>query len=153
MARFYEQGVIIESDYHLFWVGIKTSNGHEERIAVDKEVYDGILELQREYWRQEKKESRHTWHLELMSEHDLLRVQGNEGPEQILIESYEQTAITRAICQISETQRRRFLMHYLDELTLEQIATQEGCSNRAISYSLSLAKKNLRELLMDDFDF
>ena len=88
-----------------------------------------------------------------MSEHDLLRVQGNEGPEQILIESYEQTAITRAICQISETQRRRFLMHYLDELTLEQIATQEGCSNRAISYSLSLAKKNLRELLMDDFDF
>lgn len=153
MARFYEQGVKVELSEQFFWVEIDCATQGKRRVVVSKEVFNAILELQREHWRLEKRESRHTWHFEMMSEHDLARAQKSKDPGQILVEAYERAAIVRAILRIPEIQRRRFLLHYLHNLTLEQIAESEGCSHRAISYSLTLAKRNLRELLLEDFDF
>ncbi len=151
MVRFYKQEVVVDSNEIVFRIAIETSDGREEKVEVTKDIYDEITELQREYWRQEKRESRHTWHLELISEYDLPQVQGGKGPEQLLIEAYDRAVIVEAVLQIPETQRRRFLLHYLNNLTLDEIAKCEGCSNRAISYSLTLARRNLRELLHSDF--
>lgn len=42
-------------------------------------------------------------------------------------------------------QRRRFLLHHLEEVPVKVRARMEGYSDRAIKYSLVIARKNLRE--------
>lgn len=52
--------------------------------------------------------------------------------------------IYNAISQLNEIQRRRFIMYYLDEMTYEKIAEIEGCTKRAIKFSVDAARKNLQ---------
>lgn len=153
MTKFYNYGVSTDCGEPTYWVKVKVGNDSEVKTIIEHKVYEEIVSLQREYWRQEKKESRHTWHYELMSEGDLLKIHRSKDPEQLLVESYEKTVIANAVFRIPEIQRRRFLMHYLNGFTLDQIAEAEGCSNRAISYSLTLAKRNLQKLLVGEFDY
>jgi len=45
-----------------------------------------------------------------------------------------------AVAELSETQRRRFILYYYSELTYKQIAEMEGCSHVAVMRSLEKAK-------------
>lgn len=49
-----------------------------------------------------------------------------------------------ALQTLNEIQRRRFIMYYLDEMTYEKIAEIEGCTKRAIKFSVDAARKNLQ---------
>ncbi len=49
--------------------------------------------------------------------------------------------------ELPEVQRRRFLLHYLEQVPVKVLARMEGCSDRAVKYSLALARKNLRKAL------
>lgn len=55
--------------------------------------------------------------------------------------------IYNAMSQLNEIQRRRFIMYYIDEMTYEQIAKIEGCTKRAIKFSVDAARKNLQKML------
>jgi len=48
-----------------------------------------------------------------------------------------------AIQQLSETQRRRFVLHHEFGLTYGQIAKMENCTTRAVQYSVDVAKKKV----------
>lgn len=52
-----------------------------------------------------------------------------------------------AIMSLPEVQRRRILLYYFSELTFEQIAKMEGCTKRAIKFSVDIAIKKLKEIL------
>lgn len=63
------------------------------------------------------------------------------------MESYRQ--LREAVGELSEVQRRRVLLHFVDNLTLSRIAELEGVSQAAISNSIERAKKQLYKRLAD----
>ena len=63
------------------------------------------------------------------------------------MESYRQ--LYEAVNELSEAQRRRLLLHFVDNLTHSSIAELEGVSQAAISNSIDRAKKQLFKLLTD----
>jgi len=50
-----------------------------------------------------------------------------------------------ALATLTEIQRQRFLLHYERRLSYEQIAVAEGCSVRAVKYSVTSAKASLKK--------
>lgn len=54
-----------------------------------------------------------------------------------------------ALDQLPEVQLRRLLMHTVVRLPVREIARREGCSERAVKYSLARARRRMRALLTD----
>ena len=50
-----------------------------------------------------------------------------------------------AISKLPAVQRRRVLLYYFGEFTYEQIAQMEGCSKRAVKFSVDIAIQKLKE--------
>lgn len=148
MTRFYGKRIDEDGSEPRYLVTI-ACNGVATEIEVAKIVYDALDEMQREHWRLERRESRHTRHIEMMTERDLPRTAYAKDPEQLLIEQVEATEIKTALRSIPILQQRRFLLRHLIGLTIKQIAEIEGCSDRAVKYSLVLARENLRNLLSE----
>lgn len=152
MGRFYGKDFTGGEGGIRYFVTISTSGCNEVEIEVSREVYELLDEMQREYWRLEKRESRHSWHIEDMRESDLPHEKYVCTPEQAMMCRLESEALRAALMELPEVQRRRFLLHHLECVPVKVIARMEGCSDRAIKYSLALARKNLREMLSEDED-
>lgn len=114
---------------------------------MSRNVYELIDDMQREHWRLERRESRHSWHIEDMRESDLPYGKHVAMPEQLAMQRMDDEALGRALAALPEVQRRRFLLHHLEGLPVKAVARMESCSDRAVKYSLALARKNLRETL------
>lgn len=50
-----------------------------------------------------------------------------------------------AIFALPDIQRRRVLLYYFEGYTFEQIAKMEGCTKRAVKFSVDIAVKSLRK--------
>ena len=50
-----------------------------------------------------------------------------------------------AISKLPAIQRRRLLLYYFGEFTYEQIAQMEGCTKRAVKFSVDIAIQKLKE--------
>lgn len=146
MGRFYEWRVI-EGDGDRCVVTIKTDPYGAREVEAPREVCNFLDDLQREHWRLERRESRHSWHLEDMGECDLPSEGRVETPEQALMRQVERAELREALERLPLVARRRFLLHCLEGLSVKALAQLEGCSDRAIKYSLALARKKLREHL------
>lgn len=145
MGRFYEKRVLEDEDGTRYFVVISLSAREKVEVEVDREVSELLDELQREHWRIERSESRHTWHIEGMRESDLPHAKLVPTPEDLMMQKVQGAALRAALLELPEVQRRRFLLHHLEEVPVRVLARMEGCSDRAIKYSLAIARKNLRE--------
>lgn len=147
MSRFYgkrlEKGALDPKHF----ISIKQACGNCTELEVPKRIYDELEDLQREYWRLERREARHTRHIEMMHEYDLPHERYSKDPEQLLIEQIESLEIQETLHCIPLIQQRRFLLRHLIGLSIKQIAWIEGCTERAINYSLIRARDNLQEIL------
>ena len=146
MGRFYEWKTVGDGSDRCV-VTIKTDARNAREVEAPREVCNLLDDLQREYWRLERREARHSWHLEGMSEGDLLNGECAETPEEALMRQVELAELRRALGKLPHVARRRFLLHHLEGLSVRTLARIEGCSDRASKYSLALARKKLRELL------
>ena len=52
-----------------------------------------------------------------------------------------------ALSELSSAQLRRLLMHAVAQLPVREIARREGCSERAVKYSLARARRKMKEIL------
>lgn len=144
MGRFYEKRTVVfdgEMHYLIQIAGF----GAMGEIEVSKELCDELDELQREYWRTERRESRHSWHIEDMRESDLPNEKLVPTPEDLMMQKARDAALRAALLELPEVQRRRFVLHHLEDVPVKALARMEGCSDRAIKYSLAIARRNLRE--------
>lgn len=146
MGRFYERRVVEDEGGAHYLITIARTGGVDE-VEVSRDVYELIDDMQREHWRLERRESRHSWHIEDMREGDLPHEEHVVTPEQLAMRRVDDEALGRALMGLPEVQRRRFLLHHLEGLPVKTVARLEGCSDRAVKYSLALARKNLREAL------
>ncbi len=69
-----------------------------------------------------------------------------EGVEDIVLRGLQYEALHNAIAELPETQRRRLMLYYFSGLTYEQIAKQEGCTKRAVKFSVDLAIEKLKDI-------
>lgn len=70
-----------------------------------------------------------------------------ERVEDMVYRSIISEEIQKALLSLNEIQRRKFVMYYIDEMTYEQIAKIEGCTKRAIKFSVDAARMNLQKML------
>lgn len=152
MARFYEFSYEDAADEPAITIVVNNPLIGVTLLSIDEELLEVLNDLQREFWRLERRESRHSVHIENIPDIYLPHERFVKNPEQILIEQFESTEIHKALHGIPDTQRRRFLLRYLLDYSIRDIAELEGCSERAVKYSIALAKNNLRGLLSYDDD-
>ena len=90
--------------------------------------------------------SRHIEHSELTDETLNDRVfYKAERIEDIVSESIEYEQLHRAVSELPEVQRRRLKLYFFGELTYEQIAKLEGCTKRAVKFSVDIAVEKLKK--------
>ena len=150
MSRFYGRRILRTENEDCYLVTVPTDAQGLQEVEVSREVYQLIDDLQREFWRLERRESRHQWHLEDMYDSDLPEEGLAQSPESLLMEQLDRTSIYRALLLLPEVQRRRFLMRHLAGCSVKQIAHAEQCSERAVRYTLELARKGLQDALADE---
>lgn len=149
--RFYGlQSKIIDSTCH-YYAQINDVSGNATEIEIDCDLYDALVDLQREHWKLDKREQRHTVHLDAIPECYLPQTCYEDNPETILIDRLIREDVSNAFSQIPVKQQRRLVLRHIYDLPIKEIAKIEGCSERSIKYSLKLGKDNLRDILGKDF--
>lgn len=67
--------------------------------------------------------------------------------EDIVQRRLEHERLRRAIAQLPDTQRRRLVLYYFGSFTYQQIAEMEGCTKRAVKFSIDSATEKLKNFL------
>lgn len=67
--------------------------------------------------------------------------------EEIALERLQNEMLWKSINVLPKVQRRRLILYYFENFTYEQIAKIEGCSARAVKYSVDSAKANLKNFI------
>ncbi|MFR2880602.1 MAG: RNA polymerase sigma factor [Lachnospiraceae bacterium] len=139
--------MIVEGRYYL---SFKDGRGVMQNIEIDKVLYELFNRFELEDISYLNRVSRHIEHSELTeaSLNDRAFYKA-ESLEETVSRSIEYELLHKAISKLPETQRRRLLLYFFGELTYEQIAELEGCTKRAVKFSIDLAIEKLRKV----FDF
>jgi RNA polymerase sigma-70 factor (ECF subfamily) len=145
--RFYRQRTVCVNGVCSYRVTMTAADGSDVEVEVSRAVYKELLDLQREHWRLERRESRHTYHVEQMSKAQATCLLNPNKPLDAASNHYSLADIKKAVDGLSPEQRRRFLLYHLYGLSSVQIAVIEGCSDRAVRYSIAAARKNLQKSL------
>ena len=151
MGRIYQTRIVENGDSRQYIVSVKCDSANETEAVVNETLYEEIVALQRAIWRLERRDSRHCVHIERTPDCYLPHARETKTPEEIVIESCESDLLNSALAEIPDKQRRRFILRHEHRMSLKEIARLEGCSERAVKYSIALAKKNLKDILEGDF--
>ncbi|WP_417230049.1 sigma factor-like helix-turn-helix DNA-binding protein [Thermophilibacter sp.] len=115
---------------------------------MDAAVADALRDMRREAWRIERREARHTLGLDAMGPSA-----ASTGPESdpgfALMKHCQADELVAVLSRLPKVQLRRLLMHTVVRLPAREIARREGCSERAVKYSLARARRRMRALLTD----
>lgn len=68
------------------------------------------------------------------------------GVEETVLDKLLTEQLHRAIRELPEKQKRRLVMHFFDGMTFQKIAVKEGCSIRAVEYSVHNAIRKLKKI-------
>ena len=148
-----------DNPYTIFTTGINTatphyylsfvdSNNMERCVEIDKPLFDAFDRFELEDISFMHKVDKHYERTE-QTEASLNKraVRPQESVEEIVSQRIEVDRLHQAIAQLPEKQRRRLVLYYFGEFTYEQIAEMEGCTKRAVKFSVDIALKNLKENL------
>lgn len=134
---------ITEGHYYL---SFKDGHGKQQNIEIDEMLYQTFDRFELEDTSHLNRVSRHIEHSELTDEtlNDRAFYKA-ERIEDIVSESIEYEQLHRAVSELPEVQRRRLKLYFFDELTYEQIAKLEGCTKRAVKFSVDIAVEKLKK--------
>ena len=136
--------MIAEGRYYLSFID---GRGVMQNIEIDKVLYDLFNRFELEDISYLNRVSRHIEHSEL-TERSLndRTFYKEESLEETVSRSMEYEQLHKAISKLPETQKRRLLLYFFGELTYEQIAEFEGCTKRAVKFSIDLAIEKLKKI-------
>ena len=135
--------MIVEGRYYL---SFKDGRGIMQNIEIDKVLYDLFNRFELEDISYLNRVSRHIEHSELTeSSLNDRAFYKEESLEETVSRSMEYEQLHKAISKLPETKKRRLLLYFFGELTYEQIAELEGCTKRAVKFSIDLAIEKLKK--------
>jgi RNA polymerase sigma-70 factor (ECF subfamily) len=115
---------------------------------VSREVYLTLDECRRHEKRQKNFFDRHIEHSDLTDETLSRRaLNAPKTADEAVAHKEEAGALHAAIAELPEVQRRRFVLYHEIGLTYAQIADMEGCTKRAVKFSVDIAEGKIREKL------
>lgn len=137
-------------DKPLVTIKYKTANGSEICVEVSTPVKELLEQSSRQIQSQRRQDRRHLDYVDFI---DGLTDTAMRNPQEdiadlvIRMESYQR--LYTAINQLSEIQRRRLTLNFIDNLTHRQIAEIEGVDQAAIGRSIKRALNQLCKLLAE----
>lgn len=136
----------LSTDNQKYYVSFKDINGNIQKTEVDKSVFDAFDSFELDDISIMNEAERHYEYLELTEETLNRRaVHKTKTVENIILTVFENEMLSKAICELTETQRKRLLLYYYDRLTYEQIAKIEGCTKMPILRSIKKAEEKNKE--------
>ncbi|MBY9077774.1 hypothetical protein KIH86_29190 [Paenibacillus sp. HN-1] len=137
-------------DKPLVTIKYKTANGSEICVEVSTPVKELLEQSSRQIQSQRRQDRRHLDYVDFI---DGLTGTAIRNPQEdiadlvIRMESYQR--LHTAINQLSEIQRRRLTLNFINNLTHRQIAEIEGVDQAAIGRSIKRALNQLCKLLAE----
>lgn len=131
-----------------YFLSFKDGQGEHHHFEIEKSLYDEFDGFELEDLSVLNEFDNHTEHSELTE--GSLNKRAFHKPESVedaVIYKLQSESLRKAIVELPEMQRRRLTLYYFCELTFEQIAKMEGCTKRAIKFSIDNAKEKIRQEL------
>lgn len=134
----------------LVTITYKTANGSKICVQVSTSVKEMLEQSDRQIRSQRRQDRQH---LDYMDFIDGLTDAAMNDPQTdaadlvMKMESYRQ--LYTAVNQLSEAQRRRLLLHFVNNLTYRQIADLEGVDHGTIGHSIKHALIQLQKHITD----
>ena len=141
----YNPYTLVISDGH-YYLSFKDSRGELQTMEIDEVLYGLFNRFELEDISHLNKLSRHIEHSELTdaSLNDRAFCKP-ESIEEEVSRNIEYELLHRSIAKLPEVQRRRLLLYFFGEMTYEQIAALEGCTKRAVKFSVDIAIEKLKK--------
>ena len=146
-----------DNPYMIFTTDGNTANPHyylaftdgsedEQCVEIDKALFDVFDRFELDDISFMNEVDRHYEQSE-QTEQSLNRraAQPQKSVEEAVFQRAEVESLRHAIAKLPEKQRSRLVLYYFGDFTYEQIAEMEGCSKRAVKFSVDIALKNLKK--------
>lgn len=129
-----------------YYLSFSDGQGVRYEMEIQKELFDMLNQFELDDLSVLNEWDRHIEHFE-QTEQSLNRraYYKAESVEDAVLRNIEYERLHRAISELPETQRRRLTLYYFQGLTYEQIAEMEGCTKRAIKFSVDIAIEKLKK--------
>lgn len=137
-------------DKPLVTIKYKTANGSEICVEVSTPVKELLEQSTRQIQSQRRQDRRHLDYVDFidgLTDTAMMNPQEDIADLVIRMESYQR--LHTAINQLSDIQRRRLTLNFIDNLTHRQIAEIEGVDQAAIGRSIKRALNQLYKLLAE----
>lgn len=134
----------------LVTITYKIADGNRICVEVSTQVKELLEQSDRQIRSQRRQDRRHLDYIDLVDSLSDAAVNYPQADAVDLImkmDCYRQ--LYTAIGKLPEVQRRRLLLHFVDNLTYRQIAELEGVNQTAISHSIKRAIIQLKKCLAD----
>ena len=130
-----------------YYLSFEDSSSVKQCIEIDKALFDAFDHFELDDLSFMNEVDRHYEQSE-QTEQSLNRraFQLQESVEEAVFQRVEVETLRQAIAKLPETQRRRLVLYYFGGFTYEQIGEMEGCSKRAVKFSVDIALKNLKKI-------
>lgn len=126
----------------------KTANGNKICVEVSTSVKELLEQSDRQIRSQRRQDRRHLNYVDFIddvADTTMMNPQEDIADLVIRMESYQR--LHAAINQLSDIQRRRLMLYFIDNLTYRQIADIEGVHQAVIGRSIKRALNQLRKLI------
>lgn len=126
---------------------VSFSNIHKmENIKISKKIFDQLDEFEKEDARQIQEIKRH-YEQNTVTESTLNKRAFNkpEDVDEIVIKNIYNEKLAKALETLTKDQRRRILLYYDYQLTIEEIARIEGCAKQSVQESIEWGIKKLKK--------
>lgn len=135
--------MIVEGRYYL---SFKDGQGMLQTLETDKVLYDLFNRFELEDISYLNKVSRHIEHSELTEATLNDRAFYKQvNLEEVVSRNMECELLHRAISKLPELQKRRLILYFFGDMTYGQIAKVEGCTKRAVKFSVDIAIEKLKK--------
>ena len=130
----------------VYFVAFIDGSNKNQKTEIAFSVFLGLSEERRILQNICRSDERNIEHNEVSEETLNTRAQHPlQTVEEQVLSSELSCVLYMAIDELPETQRHRFILYYEIGLTYVQIAKMEGCSARAVEYSVNIAKEKIKK--------
>ena len=138
-------------DNILVTIKYKTASGNEICIEVTPPVKELIEQSDRQIRSQRRQDRRYLDYMDFIDEltDTAMNFPKQKNAADLVIEKESHERLHAAINALSEIQRKRLLLYFVDELTYSQIAEREGVNQGTVYRSVQRALKELHKTLAD----
>ena len=129
-----------------YFVTFRDSLNILHEIEVSEEVFEEFTRFIRIERNLRRSDERHEEYLEL-SESELYRRAAvcPESLDEVIAKNEMRESVHAAFQCLTKIQRRRFILRYEHDLTYEQIAEIEGCTKRAVKFTIDGAVEAIKK--------